>query len=95
MPKLPPRIAERLVPGRVETTLDAALDRALAVQRPVVLAYLERVRAKNPAMTPDELVRQLENRYRAGVAMRGGRLLTREVDVEPPVASPRCVRQNS
>jgi hypothetical protein len=36
------------LPGGVEQALDAALDKALAVQRPVVLGYLDRVRAKMP-----------------------------------------------
>jgi hypothetical protein len=52
----------------VERVLDTALDKALAVQRPVVLAYLNRVRGRRPDLPPAELVRQLERRYAAAVA---------------------------
>ncbi len=60
------------VPKRVERTLDTALDKALAVQRPAILAYLDRVRSKHPAMTPAELISQLERRYRVAVMGIGG-----------------------
>jgi hypothetical protein len=52
--------------------LDAALDKALAVQRPAVQSYLDRVRRKHPEMTPAEVVRQLERRYLAAVMGIGG-----------------------
>ena len=55
------------VPPPVERALDTALDRALAVQRPVVLAYLDRVRAGKPHATPAEVVELLERRYVAAV----------------------------
>lgn len=60
------------LPGRVEDALDSALDRALEIQRPVVLAYLGRVRAADPAATPAEVIAQLERRYRAAVIGIGG-----------------------
>lgn len=60
------------VPARVERTLDTALDKALAVQRPVILAYLDRVRVKHPTRTPAELTEQLERRYRSAVMAIGG-----------------------
>lgn len=60
------------VPQRVELMLDAALDKALGIQRPVVLAYLERVRARHPGITPAELVTMLERRYVAAVTGIGG-----------------------
>lgn len=60
------------VPGSVERALDAALDRALAIQRPVVLAYLDRVRAKRPEATPAGVIEQLERRYLAAVVGIGG-----------------------
>jgi hypothetical protein len=60
------------VPPGVERTLDAALDKALTVQRPVVQAYLDRVRRKHPELTPAELVEQLEKRYLATVVGIGG-----------------------
>ena len=59
-------------PPAVERMLDVALDKALTVQRPAVQAYLERVRHKNPDMTPAEVVRQLEHRYLAAVVGIGG-----------------------
>jgi hypothetical protein len=62
----------RRVPESVERALDTALDKALAVQRPVVLNYLDRVRRKNPKLTPAELVQQLERRYLVGVVGIGG-----------------------
>jgi hypothetical protein len=70
------RVRSRLpripVPARVENGLDAALDKALAVQRPAVLAYVRRTRSRNPGMTPDELVRRLERHYRTVVMGIGG-----------------------
>lgn len=63
MPKRP-----RWVPGSIERTLDAALDKALAVQRPVVVAYLDRARRRRPGASPAEVVAQLERRYLTAVA---------------------------
>jgi hypothetical protein len=60
------------VPAGVERALDAALDKALAIQRPVVLAYLDRVRHKHPEMSPAQVVRQLERGYTAAVVGIGG-----------------------
>jgi hypothetical protein len=60
------------VPASVERALDAALDKALAIQRPVVLAYLERVRSKRPDATPGAVLQQLERRYLAAVVGIGG-----------------------
>jgi hypothetical protein len=57
----------RRVPPAVERALDAALDKAIAIQRPAVLAYLRRVQERKPAMTPAMLVDQLEHRYLAAV----------------------------
>jgi hypothetical protein len=69
-----PKSGERrvVVPAAVEHALDTALDRALRVQRPVVLSYLDRVRRRRPDMTPAHLVRQLEHRYLAAVVGIGG-----------------------
>jgi hypothetical protein len=53
------------VPAQVERALDAALDKVLAVQRPIVLAYLDRVRESRPHATPADVVRLLQRRYRA------------------------------
>jgi hypothetical protein len=60
------------VPTGVERALDVALDKALAIQRPAVQAYLNRVRRKHPDMTPADLVQQLERRYLAAVVGIGG-----------------------
>lgn len=60
MPKLP-------IPGSVENALDAALDKALAVERPMVTGYLDRVRRGNPVATPAEVINKLEKAYRRSV----------------------------
>jgi hypothetical protein len=60
------------VPPSVERALDAALDKALAIQRPAVQGYLDRVRRRHPEMTPAQVVRQLERRYLAAVVGIGG-----------------------
>ena len=60
------------LPGGVEHALDAALDKALAVQRPVVLSYLDRVRAKMPDAGPAQVIGRLERHYMAAVASIGG-----------------------
>ncbi|MDT4946145.1 MAG: hypothetical protein QOH14_2878, partial [Pseudonocardiales bacterium] len=60
------------VPAGVERALDAALDRALAIQRPVVLAYLYRVRSRRPHATPAKVIEQLERRYLTAVIGFGG-----------------------
>jgi hypothetical protein len=69
-----PTMADRprvTVPKSVELALDSALDKALAIQRPAVLAYLDRVRAKRPAASPAEVIEQLERRYLAAVVGTG------------------------
>jgi hypothetical protein len=55
------------VPRPAEHALDSALDAVMAVQQPVVLAYVERVRNRHPGATPDEVIVQLERRYLAAV----------------------------
>jgi hypothetical protein len=56
------------MPRRVEERLDRALDAVLAIQRPAVLAYLERIRDRRPDATPADVVGQLERHYLAAVA---------------------------
>lgn len=51
--------------------LDRAVDRVLAIQRPLVLAHLRRVGARNPEMSPAMLARSLERRYLAAVTAGG------------------------
>lgn len=60
------------VPSSVERALDAALDKALAIQRPVVQAYLDRVRSKRPEASAAEIIEQLERRYLVAVVGIGG-----------------------
>lgn len=60
------------LPSGVERALDAALDKALAIQRPAVQSYLGWVRRQHPEMTPAQVVQQLERRYLAAVVSIGG-----------------------
>lgn len=60
------------MPHAVEERLDSVLDKALTIQRPMVLAYLDRVRRREPDTTPAEVVERLEKQYRAAVVGIGG-----------------------
>lgn len=60
------------VPAGIEQALDTALDKALSVQRPVILNYLDRTRSRRPDMTPAQLIQQLERRYLLAVVGIGG-----------------------
>lgn len=79
------------MPLQVERGLDAALDKALAIQRPVIVGYLDRVRAKRPDATPAEVIRQLERRYQSAVvgvgAAAGGAAAVPGVGTATAVAS--------
>lgn len=66
------RLRHLPVPRRVEEGLDAALDRALAVQRPVVLRYLDSTRRRHPDDPPERVVARLEKQYLAAVVGIGG-----------------------
>ena len=69
---MPRRKTSRIpVPSSVERTLDAALDRALAIQRPVVVAYVDRIRARHPTASPADVIDQLERRYQLAVIGTG------------------------
>src|SRR5882757_2911559 len=59
------------LPAYVEGMLDTALDKALRVQRPVIIGYLNRVRDRRRDATPAEVVRLLERRYLAAVTAVG------------------------
>lgn len=48
-----------------------ALDRVLAIQRPVVVAHLRSIRLRHPDASPTEIVRILERRYLAAVTTGG------------------------
>lgn len=52
-------------------TISRALDRVLAVQRPVVLAHIRTIRRSRPDATPAEVIRSLERRYLAAVTTGG------------------------
>jgi hypothetical protein len=58
------------LPRSVETTLDAALDRALDVQRPVILAYIDRQRGRG-VVSPSQLITRMQRRYLSAVAAIG------------------------
>lgn len=60
------------LPVNVERALDAALDKALAIQRPAVLAYLNRVRENEPDAPPARVIEKLERRYLVAVIGLGG-----------------------
>ena len=62
------------------------LDKALAVQRPVVLAHIRSVRLRHPDATPAELVRILERRYL--FAVTGGGAAVGAAAVIPAVSTP-------
>jgi hypothetical protein len=57
--------------GDTPRALNAALDRFLGIQRPVVLAHLRSIRRRNPDASADELARILERRYLAAVTSGG------------------------
>ena len=59
------------LPAYIEGVLDAALDKALRVQRPVIIGYLNRVRDRRRDATPADVVRLLERRYLAAVTAVG------------------------
>ncbi|WP_405375621.1 MULTISPECIES: hypothetical protein [unclassified Microbacterium] len=48
-----------------------ALDRVLAVQRPIVLAHLRSIRLRHPDASPAEIARILDRRYLAAVTAGG------------------------
>jgi hypothetical protein len=59
------------VPRSVERGLDAALDKALAIERPLVVAYVERLRRRKPGASPAQVIDMLERRYLAAVVGTG------------------------
>lgn len=60
-------VKPRFIPNTIEKTLD----RVMSVQRPVVLAHLNGLRAKHPDASPAELTAMLERRYLAAVTASG------------------------
>lgn len=60
------------IPRALESRLDGVLDKALAIQRPVVIGYLDRLRRSDPQPTPAEVVQRLEKQYLTTVVGIGG-----------------------
>lgn len=50
----------------------AAMDKALAVSRPVILGHIRRLRRSRPDATPEQLLKALERHYLTTVAAGGG-----------------------
>lgn len=48
-----------------------AIDRVMAIQRPVVVAHLRSIRRRHPEATPAQIVRMLERRYLTAVTTGG------------------------
>lgn len=68
------RAAKRRVvplPGYVEGALDTALDRALRLQRPVIVGYVNRIRDRHRDADATEVIRLLERHYRTAVTAFG------------------------
>lgn len=65
-----PGAAPRVDEGRAHG-VERAIDRALAIQRPVVVAHLRSIRRRSPGASPEQLVRILERRYLAAVTTGG------------------------
>ncbi|SDJ19989.1 hypothetical protein SAMN05444157_2231 [Frankineae bacterium MT45] len=59
------------VPNAVSQTLDATLDRAIAVQTPTIVAHLDRLARRYPYATQGELLVLLERRYLTFVSSIG------------------------
>ncbi len=57
--------------GQLPSTLNASIDRFLAVQRPVVLAHLRSIRKHHPSASPHEVSVILARRYLAAVTTSG------------------------
>ncbi|GGA59584.1 hypothetical protein GCM10011490_07060 [Pseudoclavibacter endophyticus] len=66
---MPPRV-EREHPSPAIST--GTMDRYLAIQRPVVLAQIRRLRRKHPDATPAELLRRIELQFLNTVTATGG-----------------------
>lgn len=52
--------------------VDALLDKAVAIPSAVVHGHVERIRARNPGATPEQVLRILERQYLLAVATSGG-----------------------
>ena len=62
----------RIPKGReILAAVAALLDKALAIQEPVVRAHVERLKKANPGETPQDVVAALERQYLAAVTSMG------------------------
>lgn len=66
-----PKRTHVLVPRSIERRLDAALDKALAIEGPMVTAYVDRLRRRRPGAAPADIIDQLERHYLATVVGTG------------------------
>lgn len=57
--------------ARTRSRFERGFDRALSVQRPVVLAHLRSIRSRRPDATPTQLIAILERRYLTAVTTGG------------------------
>jgi len=85
-PEATPQTHEAMPPVANHSAFVRALDKALAVQRPVVLAHIRSVRLRHPEATPAQLVRILERRYL--LAVTGGGAAVGAAAVIPAVSTP-------
>ncbi|SOD74048.1 hypothetical protein SAMN05892883_3225 [Jatrophihabitans sp. GAS493] len=59
------------IPDSVSRTLDATLDRAIALQTPTIVAHLDRLMQRHPGASQGELLALLERRYLTFVSSIG------------------------
>lgn len=67
--------ASRAPKGISGRALKAAVERALRMQQPRVIAHISKLRRKNPEATPEEMIAALNRRYRlaiTGIGAAGG-----------------------
>ena len=57
--------------GTMPSGVLKGFDRIMAIQRPVVLAHIRSIRRRNPAATPDSIIKVLESRYLSAVTVGG------------------------
>jgi hypothetical protein len=67
----PPAEPGRVVSSESDPLWTRSLNRAVSVQRPVVVAHVARIRRKNPDASPAEIIRILERQYLAAVTGGG------------------------
>ena len=58
-------------PGGLPPRVLAAIDRVIAVQRPIVLAHIRGIRNRHPQASPEDVLRVLQRRYLTAVTTGG------------------------